>query len=113
MKNKYFRASLLPVLFLFIAGAGNLYWSLKFDERVPTQRVKLAQLQNSMQSVDCPSINKSAVLLIAQGNVKDGENFSQILLYESLGFIFAAIVSFITVINIIRPKVETKIQGLQ
>ncbi|WP_283745354.1 hypothetical protein [Sideroxydans sp. CL21] len=113
MKNKYFNASHLPVLFLFIAGGGNLYWSLKFDERIPTQQAKFVQLQNSMQSVDCPTINKGAVLLIAQGNVKDGENFATILLWEGVAFIFTAIVSFITAVKINNPKVESTNQGLK
>lgn len=104
MQSKFFNALLLPLLFLFISGVGNLYWYSKFDARVPVEQAKLAKLKDAIQSVDCQALNKNAVLLIAQGNVEDGTNFAKILFYEGFVFIFIGIVNFAVILRYLKQK---------
>mgnify|MGYP001598683029 CR=1 FL=1 len=99
MKSKFFNILLLPPLMALLCGVICIYLFVRFDARVPVQETNLANLQSSIQLVDCQVLDKGVVLAIAQGSLEDRKNFVELFLIVGLLFFAISVVNCVVVLN--------------
>jgi len=89
MKTKFLSVLLIPVWIAFLGGAGCLYWHSKFDAVAHLREVQLTNLQDKLKAIECPSLNKDGVLLMARQSVEQTQGYGD--LFEKFGIILLGI----------------------
>jgi hypothetical protein len=95
---------------LICSGIG-FYWYLQIAERIPASEASLRKMQNSIQSIDCPSLNKEVVISNKRELVEQGKRIGDLFLLMGGLFLMVGIINLILVLEHFKQTREVPINS--
>jgi hypothetical protein len=93
MKSKLFILLLTSLFVASLGGAVCLYWGFKFHTQANDETAKFSILESKFQLIECPSLNKDAVLTIERNSIERRQEFGNLLQIISIFFFTIGVVN--------------------
>jgi hypothetical protein len=94
MKSKLLSKLLIPSWLTLLVSISCLYFSLQYHAQSADTEAKFVKLQNSIELIECPNLNKDVLLSIAHTSVTYQQQIANILKD------FAVFLFFVSVANV-------------
>ena len=98
---------LIPGWIALLVATGCLYWNYQFQAQALSAESKFPDLENAIDAIACPALNKDGVLAIARRSIEQGRRFGDISRSGAILFLGIGILNFALVLSHLKRYHKT------